>query len=169
MTSTRPTIRIRRPVPGIRLIGLICGLWAIWQPTAAPAGDGLDPESPEYAAITLAAPDIKRDKFELRDDFWSGELREEAGKAIRLQLFKGNTYKLFFAVGTDEAEKGTKVFLKVMSRENEVVAESKGKKGSATSVEIDPPATGLYLVLMRIETKGDDDRSVACALFYGYE
>ncbi len=154
----------------VRLMAVICAVFAVAAPAPSVAEeDSLDPKSPEFAAITLAAPDIKRKEFDLRDDFWSGSLTGEAGKAIRLQFFKGNDYTVYFAAGSDEIAKGTKVFLRVVSKDNEVIAESKGQKGSATSVKVAPPGTGLYLVLMRVEVEGDEERQIPCALFYGYE
>ncbi len=155
--------------PTFFLLLLALSAWTTRPVMGADEG-GLSPDSPEYAAIMLAAPYVQSDHFELREDYWSGRVSGKTGTAVRLQFFKRNTYRLFFATEAAEAAKGTKLEIRVFDRDNHQVAMSGAQEGSAVMAELDPPATGLYLVLMRAEIKqGSAERQLPCVLFYGYE
>jgi hypothetical protein len=125
-------------------------------------------ESAEAQARKAAAVYVKSEGLRLRQDFWSGSLSGKKGKAIRLQLFKGNTYRLFLAGGTKGAGSGSRYHIMVIDNSGNVLAES-AVKGPATTVEVKPRKTGAYMVLMRAETpKGSKSDTIPAVLFYGY-
>jgi len=131
--------------------------------------EGVPEGSPEAAALEVAAPLLENKKgFLLREDYWKGELSQERGKAVRLQFFKGNSYKLILATGAEAAGQGAKVFLQIIDLDNKVVAASQtGEKAGATAlVTVNPKKTGAHLVLMRVE---GGRKSAPAVLFYGYE
>ena len=123
--------------------------------------------SPEDEARKEAAP-FEKKGMRLRQDFWSGELTQEKGKAIRLQFFKGHEYRLFLAAGAEEKETGTKMHVMVIDGLGNVLAESK-TKGHVATLTVKPPGTGSYMILMRTEAKGLKDRKIPAVLFYGYQ
>ena len=124
---------------------------------------------PEKAARAAAAKYEKRKGFRLRQDFWSGVLSGVKGKAIRLQFFKGNKYRLFLAAAEAEKKAKTKLHVMVIDRAGNVIAESRGGDNVAT-VEVKPPKTGAYMILMRAELPDkSSNRNIPTVLFYGYE
>lgn len=138
-------------------------------PGDAPARRSPEPGSAEQVARKAAAPFEKEKGFRLRQDFWNGSLSGSKGKAIRLQLFKGNTYRLILAAGAKEGAAGTRLHVMVIDRKGTVIGESK-VTGPTTTVEVTPRKTGAYMVLMRAEVSGGDkDRGIPAVLFYGYK
>jgi len=159
------------------LLGLL-SLTAI--PASAQFGRGVGGTDPirypegsaEHAALTAASKHMRDVDFALRQDYWKGELKSGAGKAIRLQLFPHMEYRLFLAAAPKDMPKGTKVHLKIVSRESEVVASASSKFRSTVAVaKFVPKKTGLYMVLMRLEApkRASEEFTVPCAMFYGYE
>ena len=124
--------------------------------------------SAEAQARKAAAVYVKSEGLRLRQDFWSGVLSRTKGKAIRLQLFKGNTYRMFLAGGTKGASAGSRYHVMVIDNAGNVLAES-AVKGPVTTVELKPRKTGAYMVLMRVEApKGSKSDTIPAVLFYGY-
>jgi hypothetical protein len=124
--------------------------------------------SPEKEARTAAAEYEKSQGLRLRQDFWDGSLSGTKGKAIRLQFFKGHTYRLFLATTALENTKGTRLHLMVVDKNGNVLGESK-ISGPVTTIEVKPRKTGAYMVLMRAElAKGSKERAIPAVMFYGY-
>ncbi|MCB1094599.1 MAG: hypothetical protein KDN22_03370 [Verrucomicrobiae bacterium] len=129
--------------------------------------DTPSPGSAERQARKAAAP-FEKSGMRLRQDFWSGSLSGAKGKAIRLQFFKGHTYRLFLA-GDQSTAPGTRYHVMVVDKYGNVLGEST-VKGPVTTVEVKPRKTGAYLVLMRAETpKGAKATTIPAVLFYGYQ
>ena len=137
---------------------------------------GTDPNrypetSAEHAALMAAAKHMKDVDFSLRQEYWKGDIKGSAGKAVKLQFFPFTEYLLFLAASAT-VPKGTKVHLKIVNRDSEVLAAASSKFSSkVAALKFKPKKTGLYLVLMRLEVpKGTaEDFAASCAMFYGYE
>lgn len=57
---------------------------------AVPAGRGSVDDAQSFA-LQAAEPYVK-DGFQVREDYWGGDLGAGEKKAVRQQLFKGNEY-----------------------------------------------------------------------------
>lgn len=129
--------------------------------------------SPEHQALTMASPFLGNDAFTLRNDYWQGIVSTEAGTAVRLQFFKGNTYRLFFGAHTDALPETAKLHLHIFDSRDKEVATVSGEPGqAAVALHFEKTRkTGLYLVLMRIEPQPGPVApvSVPSVLFYGWE
>lgn len=122
-----------------------------------------DKDQAQAAVKAMLAP-LEKQGFEFRAEFWNGELKPQLGRAVRVQLFKGNDYR--FCVGIPAGSK---------ARINAVLLDFDGKVISTTEVHPDgwgavvtakPKKTGLYaLAIQQVEgTKG-----VACAMTTGWK
>lgn len=131
------------------------------------------PDSPEHQALVLASPFLGNEAFTLRNDYWKNEVSTESGKAVRLQFFKGNTYRLFFGASTEALPKTAKLHLHIFDSKDKEVATVAGEPGqAAVALHFEKTKkTGLYLVLMRIEPQPGpaQEVSVPSVLFYGWE
>ncbi len=167
------------PVPALRLgavLALVLG--AGWPPSPAGADPGdqarpFPPRSAEHQALTSATPYLGNDDFTLRNDYWKGMVTTDSGTAVRLQFFKGNTYRLFFGTSVDHLPETARLHLHIFdSREREVSTVS-GEPGQAAIVLNfeNRRKSELYLVLMRIEPQPGPTApvSVPSVLFYGWE
>lgn len=124
--------------------------------------------SAESTARAAAAPYVKSQGLRLRQDFWQGALSGTKGKAIRLQFFKGHSYRLFLATNAAEKAAGTRLHVMVVDKSGNVLGES-ALVGPASSVEVKPKKTGAYMILLRAEaTTGNKNRKIPAVLFYGY-
>lgn len=131
-----------------------------------------DEDSPEHQALSLAKEALSDPAFTLREDYWRGIVSASAGRAVRLQFFKRNRYRLYFGVAPSELPKGARLHLHIFDRENTEVATIAGSENAA-AVELpfeNTLGTGLYLVLMRVEIPPGPflDTEISAALFYGW-
>lgn len=137
--------------------------------TAKPFPDN----SPEHQALTMASPFLGNEDFTLRNDYWQGKVATDGGTAVRLQFFKGNTYRLFFGSHTDELPKTAKLHLHIFDSKDKEVATVSGEPGqAAVALHFEKTRkTGLYLVLMRIVPQPGPVAPVEVpgVLFYGWE
>ena len=93
-SCTRITVEERRCT--LRLI-CFAGLFALmvlqsWAQSLERGPGGTDPNrygdsSAEHAALSAASKYMRDVSFSLRQDYWKGEIKASAGKAIKLQLF----------------------------------------------------------------------------------
>ncbi|MCB1088641.1 MAG: hypothetical protein KDM63_16505 [Verrucomicrobiae bacterium] len=129
--------------------------------------------SPEHQALTASSPYLGNDAFTLRNDYWTGTVSTLSGTAVRLQFFKGNIYRLFFGVGTDQFPEGARLHLHIFDEKSDEVISASGEAGQAAVVLNFEKVrkTGLYLVLMRIEPRPGPAAEVLVpsVLFYGWE
>jgi len=136
------------------------------------AADAFPPESPEHQALVAAGPDLGDETFTLREDYWKGLLTTQTGRALRLQFFKRNHYRLFLGVAPESLPPGAKLQIHVYDAENEEVASAVGEAGEASlglTFENDRK-TGLYLILLRIDVPPGPfpEKEVPAVLFYGW-
>lgn len=120
----------------------------------------------EAVARAAAVPYAEKEKIEFRSDVWVGELTGAKGKAVRVQCIKGRRYRFIVAAGAAEKKAGTKLHVAVVDGANRML-EKGGGKGSVATVRFRPKATGLYLILVRAETKGGGVREIPCAMVFG--
>jgi len=157
-----------------RVIGLITvsALLAIAPGTRANEANPFPPHSPEHAALSAASSYLDNDDFMLREDYWKGFVTAQTGKAVRLQFFKGNTYRFFFAIEAEKANDATSLSMRIYDAQSREVAATKGEPAQAASaMTFKPKSTGLYLVLMGVElAEGTNPYSdYSAVLFYGFE
>lgn len=159
-----------RPAAWIPLAFLL----AFWPGKAAPGeAKPFPPDSPEHQALTAASPSLGDEAFTLRQDYWKGTLTTTSGRALRLQFFKGNTYRLFFGAAPSSLPAGARLHLHVFDSEEEEVAVATGEPDeAAVALHLeDAGKTGLYLILMRVEPRPGPaaETEVPAALFYGWQ
>ena len=129
--------------------------------------------SPEHQALTASSPYLGNDKFTLRNDYWKGALSTDNGTAIRLQFFKGNTYRFFLGADTTALPAGAKLHLHIFDTKEKEVATSSGQAGQpSVALHLEKVRkTDSYLILMRVEPQAGPAAvvKVPAALFYGWE
>ncbi len=163
-----------RPAYFFRVIGLIilAALLAGAPAIRANEANPFPPHSPEHAALSAASSYLDNDDFMLREDYWKGNVTAQTGKAVRLQFFKGNTYRFFFAIEAEKANDSTSLSMRIYDAQSREVAATKTEPAqAAAAMTFQPKATGLYLVLMGVElAKGSNPyRDYPAVLFYGFE
>ncbi len=130
-------------------------------------------DSPEHQALTVASPFLGEEAFSLRQDYWNGTLTSFTGTALKLQFFKGNTYRLFFGATPSALAPGATLHLVLLNAENEEVAAVTGEPGApAVALHLEgAPKTGLYLAVMRVETPPGPlaETEIPAVLFYGWK
>jgi len=141
--------------------------------SSAMADDRYPENSPEFQALVLAAPAVEDGDFSLREDYWKGVLSGGTGRALKLQFFKRNEYRLYLGVAPDSLPPKAKLDLRIFDSENEQVAAMMGEPDEA-AVELvfeNKVRTGLFLVLMRIEVPPGPlaVADVPAVLYYGWK
>jgi len=130
-------------------------------------------DSPEHQALSLASPFLGDEAFKLRNEYWTGRLSTTNGRAVRLQFFKGNLYRLFLGVAPAGLAPGARLKVHVVDERSEVVASAEGEPGAAAVALFleEPPRTGLYLVLMTIDAGPGPlaELEAEAVLFYGWK
>ena len=131
--------------------------------TVMSAAHARDKDEAQAAVKALAAP-WEKQGYQFRAEFWNGELKPQLGRAVRVQLFKGNDYR--FCVGIPAGSK---------ARINAVLLDFEGKVISTTEVHPDgwgavvsakPKKTGVYALAIQ-QTEGS--KGVACAMTTGWK
>ena len=153
-------------------IALALFLFGVLGSVHAQKAEDFPPDSPHHAALAAVEPYLENEAFELRQEFWGGELAGEKGKALRLQFFKGNTYRLFLAGPLVAMKVGGRLNLAVVDPSGRKIANESSKAGDgAVVVKLKAKKSGLYLVLMSIDPPKDAprDASLPCVMYYGYE
>src|SRR5690242_21886120 len=74
-------------------------------------------------ALQAAEPYVKQG-FQVREDYWGGDLGVGEKKAVRQQLFKGNEY--WFWMGTDEEH--AKISVHIYDSEGKLVERSEERR-----------------------------------------
>lgn len=131
------------------------------------------PDAPEHQALTAASPSLGDEAFTLRQDYWKGVLTTGTGSAVKLQFFKGNTYRLFFGVAPSTLPKGATLHLHVFNSDNEEVSAASGEPGEAAAALHfeNTLGTGLYLILMRVALPPGplEETEIPGVMFYGWQ
>jgi hypothetical protein len=131
------------------------------------AGSGLADEAAEAegAAQAMALPLEKKD-FVFRAEAWVKELRPDVGKAIKVQLFKGNDYRFCVAVPPGSGVQITATVLDFEGKPGGKIRVVEGGWGAV--VEYQPKKTGVYVVAIR-QTEEGKPKSTVCAMVTGYK
>src|SRR5215208_3060493 len=98
-------------------------------------------------ALQAAEPYVKQG-FQVREDYWAGELASGERKAVRQQLFKGNEYWFWLGTEVDHA----KVSVHVYNSDGELAERPDSwAKGHFAAAHIFPKTTGSYFIIVRVE------------------
>ena len=113
-------------------------------------------------ALQAAEPYVK-EGFQVREDYWGGDLGVAEKKAVRQQLFKGNEY--WFWLGT-EVEKA-KVSVHIYDSEGKLAEQPDSwEKGHFAGAHIIPSATSSYFIIATVEESPEE--RTHWALVYGF-
>lgn len=119
----------------------------------------------EKALVKLAGKQEKAG-FDFRADIWERQLTPDLGKAVRVQFFKGNEYRVCIAV---PPESGVQIAAHVLDVEGQPV-ESKvvtEEGGWGVTLSVTPKRTGVYVVVVR--RSGGKEKSTVVAMISGYK
>jgi hypothetical protein len=118
------------------------------------------------AAVIKLATKQEKEGFEFRADIWERPLTPDLGKAVRVQFFKGNDYRVCVAVPPDS---GVQIAAHVLDTEGKPV-ESKVETvegGWGLILHVKPKRTGVCVVVVR--RSGGKEKSTMCAMITGYK
>jgi hypothetical protein len=146
-------------VPHLLLAFVAAGVWA------ALPGSPEDVSEVETAVVKMASK-LEKEGFDFRADIWERELSPEMGKAVRIQLFKGNEYRVCLAVSP---KSGVQIASQVLDAEGKAI-EYKAEKtpgGWGVTLHVTPKRTGVYMVTVR--HAGGSQKKALCAMISGYK
>jgi hypothetical protein len=113
-------------------------------------------------ALQAAEPYVKQG-FQVREDYWGGDLGSGEKKAVRQQLFKGNEY--WFWLGTEVNR--AKVSVHIYDSDGKLAEEADGwEKGHFAAAHIVPKTTGSYFIIVSVEQSPEE--RTHWALVYGF-
>lgn len=139
---------------------LVVGL--LLQPQASLAGS--DEDAAE--TVTSMAKELEQQGFEFRSDVWVKDLQSDVGKAVRVQLFKGNDYRFCIAV---PARSGVQITAAVLDFSGKPGGDIQPlADGSGLILSYKPKKTGAYAVAIR-QTEAGKQKTTSCALITGYK
>ena len=120
---------------------------------------------PEDSARALAKQ-YEKDGFEFRADSWQKSLRPDMGKAIRMQLFKGNDYRFCIAVPFNA---GVHLAATVLDFDGKPAGKADvTAQGWGVILSFKPKKTGTYVVAIR-QTEEGKPHEVPCAVVTGWK
>lgn len=113
-------------------------------------------------ALLAAEPYVKKG-FQVREDYWAGDLASGEKKAVRQQLFKGNEYWFWLGTDVDRAKASVHIY----NSDGQLVEQpDTWEKGQLAAAHIIPKTTGSYFIIVTV------DKSPAArahwALVYGF-
>jgi hypothetical protein len=124
------------------------------------------PAEEAEAAARALAKDQEKNGYVFRADVWSGDLPKGLGKAVRMQLFKGNDYCIGVAV---PRKSGIRITGAVLDFQGKPVGEIQPVlDGWGFLLFFKPAKTGTYVVTVHQEESGSQ-ADTACALIIGYK
>src|ERR1044072_3261317 len=142
-------------IPRQRLVAVLLMTVALVVSTRASVDDA------QSFALQAAEPYVK-EGFQVREDYWGGDLGVGEKKAVRQQLFKGN--EDWFWLGTEV--KAAKVSVHVYDSEGKLAEQSDSwQKGHFAAAHITPKNTGSYFIIVEIEQSPEE--RTHWALVYG--
>src|SRR5437588_7912388 len=113
-------------------------------------------------ALQAAEPYVKQG-FQVREDYWGGDLGSGEKKAVRQQLFKGNEYWFWLGTEVDRA----KVSVHVYDSDGRLAEESDScEKGHFAAAHVVPKTTGSYFIIVSVEQSPEE--RTHWALVYGF-
>jgi hypothetical protein len=113
-------------------------------------------------ALQAAEPYVKQG-FQVREDYWGGDLASGEKKAVRQQLFKGNEYWFWLGTEVDRA----KVSVHIYDSDGKLAEEPDSwEKGHFAAAHIIPKTTGSYFIIVSVEESPEE--RTHWALVYGF-
>jgi hypothetical protein len=113
-------------------------------------------------ALQAAEPYVK-EGYQVREDYWGGDLAAGEKKAVKQQLFKGNDY--WFWLGT-EVEKAT-ISVHIYDKEGKLIEQPDSwQKGHFAAAHVTPQSTDSYFIIVTIEQSPEE--RTHWALVYGF-
>ena len=98
-------------------------------------------------ALQAAEPYVKQG-FQVREDYWGGDLGSGEKKAVRQQLFKGNEYWFWLGTEVDHA----KVSVHIYNSDGELAEQPDSwAKDHLAAAHIIPKTTGSYFIIVSVE------------------
>jgi hypothetical protein len=132
---------------------------------SAPSLHASSAEEAETAAKALAK-DQEKAGYVFRAEVWTGALAKDVGKAVRMQLFKGNDYCIGVSV---PRKSGIRITGAVLDFQGKPVGEIQPVlDGWGFLLFFKPQKTGLYVVTVRLAEEGKK-QDTACAIITGYK
>src|SRR6476660_4236162 len=154
-TRTRPAMN-RFVKIFVRASSLLLALMAVQPAIFASVDDA------QSFALQAAEPYVKQG-FQVREDYWGGDLGSAEKKAVRQQLFKGNEYWFWLGTEVDKAKGSVHVY----DSDGKLAEESDGwQKGHFAGSHVIPKATGSYFVIVSVEESPEE--RTHWALVYGF-
>jgi len=143
-------------------MAMILGLCLTGPLSSSMAGDA---EDAEKAVIKLAEKQ-EADGFDFRADIWARDLKPDVGKAVRVQFFKGNEYRVCVAV---PPRSGVTLVAHVLDADGKPIETNiePADGGWGTTLSVKPKRTGVYAVVMR-QAEGAK-KEIPCAMITGYK
>lgn len=127
---------------------------------------GAEAEFEAEAAARAMVKDQENAGYVFRADAWVGGLQKAVGKAVRVQLFKGNEYCICVAV---PRKSGIHITGAVLDFQGKPVGEIQPVlDGWGFLLFFKPKQTGVYVVSMR-QTEAGKQSDTSCALLTGYK
>src|SRR5205085_6122883 len=118
---------------------------------AVPAGRGSVDDAQSFA-LQSAEPYVK-EGYQVREDYWGGDLGVGEKKAVRQQLFKGNDY--WFWMGTEVEP--AKVSVHVYDADGKLSEQPDSwQKGHFAAAHVVPKATGSYFIIVAVESSPEE-------------
>jgi hypothetical protein len=131
------------------------------------AGRALADEVDEVeAALVKLAGKQEKLGFDFRADIWERQLTPDLGKAVRVQFFKGNDYRICVAVAP---QSGVQIAAHVLDMEGRPI-ESKSEAaegGWGVTLSVKPARTGVFVVVVR--QSGGAEKPTVVAMITGYK
>src|SRR6187200_1968380 len=87
-------------------------------------------------ALQAAEPYVK-DGFQVREDYWGGDLGAPEQKAVKQQLFKGNEYWFWLGTEVDKA----KISVHIYDAEGKLVENDSWQKSHFAAAHVTPQTT----------------------------
>src|SRR5438045_30213 len=156
-----PRNPLRRPMTASLKSALRLGVLIVCVFALAPVGRASVDDAQSFA-LQAAEPYVK-EGFQVREDYWGGDLAAGEKKAVRQQLFKGNEY--WFWLGSEV--EAAKVSVHVYDSEGKLIEQPDGwQKGHFAAAHITPQNTGRYLIIVEVEQSPEE--RTHWALVYGF-
>src|SRR6266480_2780659 len=112
-------------------------------------------------ALQAAEPYVK-EGFQVREDYWGGDLGAGEKQAVRQQLFKGNEYWFWLRTEVERA----KISVHIYDSDGKLAEQSVGWQiGHFAAAHVIPKSTGSYFIIVRVEESPEE--RTQWALVYG--
>jgi len=125
-----------------------------------------NPERQSEHAVLYLATQYEKEGYDFRSDIWQRELKPEIGKAVRIQLFKGNEYRICLSV---PPQSGVQIEAHLLDgngkKIEKMIQTTEGSWGAV--LHVTPPGTGIYMLTVR--RSGGTETATICSMISGYK